>query len=53
MNMQRWTEIVAELAAYAAVSTTQIGAMTFLEASALYWAMRRDVSRETLVNTAT
>jgi hypothetical protein len=42
MNMQRYHAIVAELAAYAGVSTERIGRMTFLAASALYWAMRND-----------
>jgi hypothetical protein len=44
MNMQKFQAIVAELAAYASVSVTQIGRMTFLEASALYWAMRRELN---------
>jgi hypothetical protein len=45
MNKARFDAIVAELASYASVSTARIGEMTLLEASALYWAMRRDVNR--------
>jgi hypothetical protein len=45
MNKARFDAIVAQLAAYAGVSPARVGEMTFLEASALYWAMRRDVNR--------
>jgi len=45
MNTQKWNAIVAELAAYAGISAARVGEMTFLEASALYWAMRNDVNR--------
>ena len=45
MNMQKYREIVAELAAYAGVSAARVGEMTCLEASALYWAMRRGVNK--------
>lgn len=44
MNMQKYHAIVAELAAYLGVSTARVGEMTFLDASAFYWAMRRSVS---------
>lgn len=40
MNMQKWHETVAALAAYAGVSVEAIGRMTFLEASVLYAEMR-------------
>ncbi|MDE2102680.1 MAG: hypothetical protein KGL39_35880 [Patescibacteria group bacterium] len=48
MSMHKWNTIVAELAAYAGISTQRVGEMTFLEAGALYWEMRavlNDVNR--------
>jgi hypothetical protein len=44
MNMRKWHETVAALAAYAGVSVEAIGRMTFLEASVLYAAMRAEVN---------